>query len=164
MCSLSKLQRVLHTLTSRCPLPAHHPPFLACLSKRLSKRLCSSPGVRMAETQPPNLQELYHRHTPNVFDKNFFRELPGSPGVRTPCFQGRGHGFNPWSGNSHPTSHGPCEAAKNKCFNKNSKYSLFCFTMTIIYYYNLSSIHCILTSFLNRDVNFVVSSEWRCMT
>ena len=30
---------------------------------------------------------------------HIFREFPGSPVVRTPCFHCRGPGFNPWSGN-----------------------------------------------------------------
>jgi len=28
-----------------------------------------------------------------------YRQLPGSPVVRIPCFHGRGHKFNPWLGN-----------------------------------------------------------------
>ena len=31
--------------------------------------------------------------------KLFIREFPGSPVVRPPRFQCRGHGFNPWTGN-----------------------------------------------------------------
>ena len=27
------------------------------------------------------------------------KEFPGSPVVKTPCSQSRGHGFNPWLGN-----------------------------------------------------------------
>ena len=27
------------------------------------------------------------------------RDFPGSPVVKTLCFQCMGHGFNPWSGN-----------------------------------------------------------------
>ena len=33
------------------------------------------------------------------------RAFPGGPVVGTPCLQGRGHGFNPWSGNQDPTRH-----------------------------------------------------------
>ena len=29
--------------------------------------------------------------------------LPGGPVVRTPCFQCKGHGFDPWSGKFHMT-------------------------------------------------------------
>ena len=39
----------------------------------------------------------------NWYSKNICRDaeigLSGSPVVKTPCFQGRGHRFNPWSGN-----------------------------------------------------------------
>ena len=31
------------------------------------------------------------------------RDFPSSPVVKTPCFHCRGHGFDPWSGNSDPT-------------------------------------------------------------
>ena len=34
-----------------------------------------------------------------------WREFPGGPVVRTLCFQCRGPGFDPWSGNLDPTSH-----------------------------------------------------------
>ena len=37
----------------------------------------------------------------------YLREFPGSPVAiaRTLCFHCRGHGFEPWSGNSDPASH-----------------------------------------------------------
>ena len=31
-------------------------------------------------------------------------EFPGGPEVRTPCFQCRGHGFDPWYGISDPAN------------------------------------------------------------
>ena len=34
-----------------------------------------------------------------LHEKCWLRHFPGSPVVKTLCFQCRGHGFNPWSGN-----------------------------------------------------------------
>ena len=31
--------------------------------------------------------------------KSVCRDFPGGPAVKTPCFQCRGYGFDPWSGN-----------------------------------------------------------------
>ena len=40
------------------------------------------------------------------------RDFPGGPVVKNLCFQGKGHGFDPWSGNEDPTC---CESwPKNK--------------------------------------------------
>ena len=49
---------------------------------------------------------LLHTYLYTQFKKNQYnakiethRDFPGGPGVKTPCFQCRGHGFNPWLGN-----------------------------------------------------------------
>ena len=42
-----------------------------------------------------------------------FRLFPDGPVVKTPCFQCRGHGFDPWSGKFHV----PLYAAKIIFFN-----------------------------------------------
>ena len=34
-----------------------------------------------------------------IIKKSTNRDFPGGPVVKTPSFQCRGHGFNPWSGN-----------------------------------------------------------------
>ena len=35
---------------------------------------------------------------PKRYLKGGIRDFHGGPGVKTPCFQCRGHGFDPWSG------------------------------------------------------------------
>ena len=59
----------------------------------------------------------------------YLREFPGSPVAiaRTLCFHCRGHGFEPWSGNSDPASH----VAKKK--KKKRERDLF---NTITLYFN----------------------------
>ena len=39
------------------------------------------------------------------FLKNTFRDLPGDAVVKTPGFQHKGHGFNPWSRSQDLTWH-----------------------------------------------------------
>ena len=34
-----------------------------------------------------------------AYNKQSVRDFPGGPGVKTPCCQCRGHGFDPWWGN-----------------------------------------------------------------
>ena len=34
-----------------------------------------------------------------------YEDFSGAPVVKTPCFQCRRHGFDPWSGNKDPTYH-----------------------------------------------------------
>ena len=41
-----------------------------------------------------------------VSHTNVVGEFPGCPVVRSPCFHCNGPGFNPWSGNKDPASHG----------------------------------------------------------
>ena len=53
-----------------------------------------------------------------VYEK-ILEDFPCGPVVRTPCFQCRGCGFDPWSGNKDPT----CRAAWPKKKKKKSSYS-----------------------------------------
>ena len=45
------------------------------------------------------------------------RDFPGGPVVKTPCFQCRAPGFDPWSGNyiPHAITKSPRAAAKIQC-------------------------------------------------
>ena len=51
-------------------------------------------------------QPVRHQGSPLfLFLITKIRDFPGSPAVKTPHFQCRGHGFDPWSGNWDPASH-----------------------------------------------------------
>ena len=47
-----------------------------------------------------NFQNIQTAHISNK--KKKFRDFPGGPAVRTPCFHYRGQRFNPWLGNRIP--------------------------------------------------------------
>ena len=201
--------------------PAHRPPFPLVIL-----RGCVLPLGWGWQRRPPNLQELYHRRSPNLFDKNFFRSFLAVQGLGLRVSKAGGVGSIPGLGTHipHPTCHvehpkrnlliktqniayfaslwtlytiissvqslsrvqfsvtpwtaacwAPCPSPipgvhPNSC--PSSQWCHLAISSSVTPFsscpqsfpaYHLSSFRCIFTSFLNRDVKFVVSSEWRCM-
>ena len=57
--------------------------------------------------------------------RTFLQDITGGPGVKTLRFQGRGHGFNPRSGDQDPTCHMalPKKRKRNTSFLSSPKYT-----------------------------------------
>ena len=127
---------VLHTLSSRRPLvhslPAHRPPFLLVLL-----RGCVLPLGWGWQRQLPNLQELYHRHSPNLFDKNFFRSFLAVEGLGLHVSKSGGVGSIPGLGTHipHPT-----------CHVEHPKRNLLIKTQNIAYFASLWPLYTIISS------------------
>ena len=124
-----------HTVIER-PLvhspPAHHPPFLLVLW-----RGCVLPLGWGWQRQRPNLQELYHRHSPNLFDKNFFRSCLAVQGLGLRVSKAGGVGSIPGLGTHipHPT-----------CHVEHPKRNLLIKTQNIAYFASLWPLYTIISS------------------
>ena len=69
------------------------------------KKYIEGINIRLDDTkqQISELEDRVVEITQAEEDKEFFKNedslgFPSSPVVKTPCFQCRGHGFDPWSG------------------------------------------------------------------
>ena len=51
------------------------------------------------------VRELRSHKPLSMAKKKINQDFPGGPVFKTPCFQHRGHGFNPWLEDKDPTCH-----------------------------------------------------------
>ena len=71
------------------------------------------------------------------FIKNIFLDFPGSAGVKTLCFQCKGHGLYSWKRNKDATCHVARPKKVKKCIFKNQNLmSFFCLHICFMYFPN----------------------------
>ena len=74
-------------------------------------------GLKVLRVTQPTRGPVRSHFKRESYSKTPDRDFPGGPVVKTPCFQCRGRGFDPWSGNSDPTC-GTAKKTQNKQTNK----------------------------------------------
>ena len=76
------------------------------------------------------VRELRSHKPLSMAKKKINQDFPGGPVFKTPCFQHRGHGFNPWLEDKDPTCHRV--QPKKKEFTINKAYTFLLLEIKVI--------------------------------